>query len=436
MADTIFALSSGNLPSGVAVIRLSGPDVRFGLETICGRTPVPRNMTLVSFRDFDSSVLDRGLVAYFPAPNSFSGEDCAEFHLHGSKAVVRKFLEVLATLPGFRSAEAGEFTKRAFMNGKLDLTAAEGLADLIAAETEMQRKFALAQAEGGLRRLYEGWRVDIIRLRAMLEAAIEFSEEDDVGLRALASLESDVAALAKLITDHLGAARFGEIIRDGFQVAILGAPNAGKSSLLNALARREVAIASDEAGTTRDVIEVRLDMQGQLVVIADTAGLRESTSKIEQIGVSRALERGRSADLILAVYNAADPVFFKLDGLACPVVRVGTHADRLAGDPVADYDVLLSSVTGVGIDVLEKQMSSIAINAASGHSVVPVRLRQIELLKEAVSHLSFFGSVLDSSPDLAAEELRLCGLAIGRLTGVVDVEDLLDVVFSTFCIGK
>ena len=436
MNDTIFALSSGSPPSGVAVIRLSGTQVRFGLETICGILPLPRQMHYTGFRDLAGSLLDRGLCVYFSAPHSFTGEDCAELHLHGSRATVRKCLDLLGSMPGFRLAEAGEFSKRAFLNGKMDLTSAEGLADLIAAETETQRKLALLLAEGGLSSLYQDWRNSLIRIRAMLEASIEFSDEDDVAERALVSTRADLLELSSRIQSHINGAKSGEIIRDGYHVAIVGAPNAGKSSLLNALARREVAIATEEAGTTRDVVEVRLNLNGQLVVLADTAGIRVAEGLVERIGIEKTRERSRQADLVIALYDVTKPTDFEFPETTGSIIRVGSHIDLVKSLPLVDFDHLVSSIDGTGIKELELVISEYAADAIAGIGLTPVRDRQIVLLRSAVSHIDTAIAQLSDRPDLGAEDLRLACDSIGRLTGAVDVEDLLDVVFSSFCIGK
>ena len=296
---TIYALSSGALPSGVAVMRISGPGTRFGLETLCGCVPAAREATLRTIRDRNGLALDRGLVIFFPGPASFSGEDCAELHLHGGRAVVAAVSEALGALEGFRYAEAGEFTRRAFENGKLDLTRVEGLADLVAAQTEMQRRMALDQAGGALQALYDGWMRRLTHCRALVEAGLDFSDEDDVPEDVSDGVRSDIRDIRGEMAAHLDRARTGEFVRDGCRVAIAGAPNAGKSSLLNALARREVAIVSDEPGTTRDVLTVTLDLDGYAVIVQDTAGLREAVEKVEQEGIRRAQAAIDAADIVL-----------------------------------------------------------------------------------------------------------------------------------------
>ncbi len=434
-SDTIFALASGRLPAGIAVVRISGAGVRFGLETICGVVPSPRKMQLVRFHDKSDETIDTGLVVYFAHPASFTGEDCAELHLHGGIAVVRSMLSCLAALPNFRLAEAGEFTKRAFLSGKLDLTQAEGLADLISAETEAQRRVAVSQSEGRLRELYEDWRTKLVRLRAMVEASIDFSDEDDVAERALVAVADEVGTLSKAIKQHIQGYRSGEIIRDGYQVVIAGAPNAGKSSLLNALVKRDVAIASDEAGTTRDLIDVRLEIDGNLIILTDTAGLRIAEGKVEAIGVERAKVRIEAADLVLLVSNLHQPVDTSLIPIVAPIIKVGTHLD-LVGENSSYVDFALSTKTGAGLQNLLDELGRRASLAALNDQVIPTRERQVGLLRQLAVELDDVLSVQSSDLDLVAEHLRRATDHVGRLVGRVDVEDLLDVIFSQFCIGK
>ncbi len=439
--ETIYALSSGKLPSGVAIIRISGPQVRFVVETICQKLPKPRALVLCNFNSEDGSIIDRGLVCFFNAPNSFTGEDCAELHCHGSVAVVRALLARLSKFDNLRAADAGEFTKRAFLNGKMDLTSAEGLADLLAAETEGQRKLAISQADGGLKALYDGWRERLVRLRSMVEAAIDFSEEDDVAVRAMISVKSDAASLLSEIDTHIGMYRSTEIIQDGYRVVILGAPNAGKSSLLNALAGREVAIATDEAGTTRDLIDVRLELGGNLVIVTDTAGIRHNAGTVEQIGITRAQTRAATADLVLLTSDVSAPVAFDVMFDGVESLRVGLQADKIGKgvyNPVAapDFDVQLSVKTGCGLDVLVEAISKRASNAVARVGLAPGRERQVSLLSVVRGNLSLIDELNEDDLDLVGELLRRSTDALGRITGRVDVEDLLDVIFSQFCVGK
>lgn len=433
--DTIFALSSGTLPSGVAVIRMSGPHAQETLRELTGSDPQERVAQLRALRDPHGVLIDRGVCLYFKGPASFTGEDCAELQVHGGKAVVAKLLDVLAAMPHLRAAEAGEFTRRAYLNGKLDLANAEALSDLISAETEAQRRFAIANTSDKHRQLYDGWRRQLIEARALIEAELDFSDEGDVPGSVSALVWNNVEELQRDIEDHAKSYRTAEIIRDGLKVVILGAPNAGKSSLLNALAQRDVAIVSDEAGTTRDILEVHLDLGGVKVSLADTAGIREAEGKIEAIGIQRSLERARNADLVLQVEDLAAPV--ELGDLPSTLVlRIGTKADLLPSyQGGRDYDCILSSRTGEGIEKIVSLLQSQAQAFMERSSdILPFRARHVDLLQEALTHME--RARAEQELELAAESLRLASNALGRVCGHIDVEDLLDSIFSAFCIGK
>lgn len=433
--STIFALSSGALPSGVAVVRVSGDAAGRAVEALCGALPRPRRLTLRGLLAEDGSAIDRGLVTYFPAPDSFTGEDCAEFHVHGGRAVVAALLDRLGGLDDFRQAEAGEFTRRAFLNGKLDLTAAEALSDLIAAETEAQRRLAFANADGRQRALYAGWRARLLHARAMIEAELDFSDEGDVPGSVAAAVWADVAALRAEMESHLAGFRAAEIVRDGFRVAIVGAPNAGKSSLLNHLAGRDVAIVSDEPGTTRDVLEVFLDLGGAKVILADTAGLRAEAGRIEMIGIERARRTAALADLVLVLEDVTDPHRVEVPG-AAPALRIGTKLDLNSGE-LGPYDLAISTVSGAGIDVLLSEIETRAKEKVSvaESGVVPTRQRHVDLLGSAIGGLS---DALDDEKqlELRAEGLRIASEDVGRVSGAIDTEEILGAIFSTFCIGK
>ncbi|TIP98502.1 MAG: tRNA uridine-5-carboxymethylaminomethyl(34) synthesis GTPase MnmE, partial [Mesorhizobium sp.] len=337
--NSIVALSSGRLPAGVAVIRISGPQSRLVVETIAGSMVQNRVATYRQFRAPDGSVLDSGLVVFFAGPNSFTGEDIAEFHVHGGRAVVAKMLEVIAGFDDVRHAEPGEFTRRAFLNGKVDLVETEALADLVNAETEAQRRFAVQNAEGVQSELYLDWRRRLIHARAMVEAEIDFADEDDVPGSAAETVWLDVRAVIEEIEHHVQGFRAAEIIRDGFEVVILGAPNAGKSSLFNALARREAAIVTEVPGTTRDLLEVVLDLEGMRVRITDTAGLRETPGRIEAIGIERARSKAGTADLLLVLEDMVEPVPIGAIPDDVPALRIGTKADLLGDESLAmHYD--------------------------------------------------------------------------------------------------
>lgn len=377
-------------------------------------------------------MIDDALVLWFPAPKSFTGEDVAELHLHGGPAVIDAALAACLALPGVRLARPGEFTRRAFEHAKLDLTEAEGLGDLIDAETEGQRLQALRQMEGALGRLYEGWRTQLIDAMALLEAAIDFPDED-LPADLAARVGPRISALEAEFRAHLVDGWRGERVRDGFRIAILGPPNAGKSSLLNALARREAAIVSDIPGTTRDVVEVRLVLGGFPVWLADTAGLREASDVIEAEGVRRALERAEAADLRLGLVEAdAEPDAALLAALKPGDILIRSKADLGAGEGVA-----ISAKTGAGIAALEVLLTERVAKALSAQETPALtRTRHRALVEEAAAALIAAQAALALGPELGAEDLRRAADALGRLTGRIDVEHLLDQVFSSFCIGK
>lgn len=437
MRETIFALSSGGLPAGVAIVRLSGPRVSEALEVMAGGVPQARMARLTAIRDEHGGLLDRGLALFFPAPHSFTGEDCGELHLHGGRAVVRAVLDALGRRPTFRPAEAGEFTKRAFLNGKLDLTGAEALADLIAAETEAQRRFALASGDAGHRKLYADWRQTLIRIRALIEAELDFSDEEDVPGAMSATVWREIMALCEALDSHADGYRDAEIIRDGFRVVILGAPNAGKSSLLNAMARRDIAIVTEEPGTTRDILEAVLDIGGAKVIVTDTAGIRADPGRIEALGMDRAMNRAREADLILLLEDAGNPQSIALpEGINH--IRVANKIDLTSDDErLAAYDCAVSAKTGAGLEELFARLGSICAGSTRrAAELLPFRERHVHLIRQAAHHAHRAAEMDQLGLELRAEELRLAADALGRIAGTIDVEDLLDTIFSQFCIGK
>ena len=494
--DTICALSSAPGRAGVAVVRVSGPLAFAALGTLAGRLPAVRKAVLRTIRTpVTGEEVDRAIILRFAAPSSFTGEDVCEIHLHGGRAVVASVLRALTGL-GCRLAEPGEFARRAFENGKIDLTQAEGLADLIEAETEAQRRQAMRQASGGLARLYDGWRAELITALALIEAAIDFSDEADVAADAVGQARGIVRELTARLGAHLADGRRGEILREGFRVVLAGPPNVGKSSVLNALARREAAIVSPEAGTTRDVIEVRLDLGGFPVILSDTAGLRAAEGSIEREGIRRTLAHAREADLVVWMIDATAPVVevpVELAGLDAPVLRVVNKVDlverspsprqvevmpcaRGAGARRADEGALVlapsetarrltpilspegtggcsgqavsectfvSAVTGQGLAELVERIASMArdrIGAGEDVMITQERHRAAledcrACLQEAFSSRS--GAGADAlEVELVAEDVRRAVQALGRITGKVDAEMVLDQVFGRFCIGK
>lgn len=443
MDDTIFALSSGRGRAGVAVLRLSGPAAPEALRRLTRPAlPPPRQAALRVLRDpLTGEILDRALVLRFEAPRSETGEDMVELHVHGGPAVIEGVAQALAGLPGLRPAEPGEFARRAFLNGKLDLTAAEGLADLVAAETAAQRRQALAQMDGALGRLYEEWRQRLVKALALIEAGIDFADEE-VPADVVAAGRAAARALEAEMRAHLADGGCGERLRVGISVAILGPPNAGKSTLLNKLAQRDAAIVSSVPGTTRDVIDIDLDLDGYPLRIADTAGLRPTGDPVEAEGVKRAQRRAQAADLVVVVLDATawpaiDPAMEPaLAGN--PLVLVNKIDLRPIAAPAALKGLpvhLLSLATGEGFAAARAALSArVRALADAGGAPVPTRIRHRAALEAAVQALARASGA--GPVELAAEDLRLAARTIGRITGRIDPEDVLDVIFREFCIGK
>ncbi len=445
---TIFAPATAPGRAGIAVIRLSGPAAGAAVAALASELPSPRRATRRRLRSPDGgTVLDDALVLWFPGPASYTGEDGAELHLHGGLAVVAAVMDALAGLPGLRPAEPGEFSRRAFHNGKLDLTAVEGLADLIAAESESQRRQALRQLDGVLAALYDGWRHDLAQALAHVEAAIDFSDED-LPDTIVDRVRHTIERVHSGISLHLDDNHRGERLRDGLFVAIVGAPNVGKSSLLNRLARRDAAIVSDLAGTTRDVIEVHMDLGGLPVTVADTAGLRDGADAqtgadpIEAEGMRRSLARAEAADLKIAIFDATawpetdQRTRALVDDDTLVAINKTDMASLPAGMTLGAREVWpLSCTTGHGFDAFVAALSEAAA-ARLQPSGTPAltRARHRSALTECADALARYP--LAAAPELAAEELRLAMRALARITGRVDVEDLLEVIFSEFCIGK
>jgi len=453
--DTIFALSSGRPPAAIAVIRICGPQAGRALQTLIGRMPQPRHATLARVCEPASGeVIDEALALWFPGPHSETGEDMAELQLHGGHAVIAAVLDALGRIAGCRPAEPGEFTRRAFANGRLDLTAVEGLGDLIAAETAAQRRQAFRQLKGLIGDRAEAWRNRIIDVIALVEARIDFSDEADVpedlvvpALRAAQQLRSEIGAA-------LADSGSGERLRDGLVVAIAGPPNAGKSTLLNRLARREAAIVSPYPGTTRDVIEVHLDLDGYPVTLLDTAGIRDSGDPVEREGVRRARVRAAAADLVLWVIDVSAADAGRGDVMVNGELKsdrwlIKNKVDLVQAKPCASNEsrsgdepsktFSISAANGVGIDALVRALSEYARGYfAATESVLVTRARHRKALEETLAALdrALAEGAAAGREELIAEELRAAGTALGRLTGRVDVEDILDVIFRDFCIGK
>jgi len=488
--ETIYALSSGRPPAAIAVVRISGPMAGAALKALMGRIPEPRRAALARVRGRDGEIIDQALALWFPGPHSETGEDVAELQLHGGHAVVAAVFTALAQVDGLRLAEPGEFTRRAFENGKLDLTAVEGLADLVMAETEGQRRQAFRQMAGALRDRSENWRAQLIQALALIEARIDFSDEADVPQNLVAPALQIARSLKGEIASVLAEGNRGERLREGFVVAIAGPPNAGKSTLLNRIAKREAAIVSPYAGTTRDVIEVHLDLKGLPVTLLDTAGIRDTEDPVEVEGVRRARERSAGADLILWVVDAGDAL--RTDearsvtwptGVAgrpgrAPVwlihnkidldqgferrnehrlqskrkgessVRVNKSLRNAANNSLTEKNEIeftfsesqfdISAKTGEGFDALLEALARLADKFLAGtESALVTRERHRLALQDTLSALRrALAPGLSSHEDLLAEELRLAARALARLTGRVDVDDILNVIFREFCIGK
>jgi tRNA modification GTPase len=455
--QTIFALSSGRPPSAIAIVRVSGPEAATALTLLAGKIPLPRMATRALLRDGHQQPIDDAVVLWFPGPASATGEDVAEFHVHGGRAVLAALFAMLSALDHMREAEPGEFTRRAFENGKLDLTEAEGLDDLIHADTDRQRSQALRQLKGLLGDRARDWRAQIIEASALIEAGIDFSDEGDVPAELIAPALAKIKTLLGEIRQVLAEQGRSERLREGLVVAIAGPPNVGKSTLMNQLARREVAIVSPHAGTTRDIIEVQLDLDGYPVTVIDTAGIRETDDPVEQEGVRRARARAAEADLVLWLLDATHEK--NLDEGAAPVwvVRNKIDLDAVESDAaglrldaaiprwptgvskqgLTSADFAISASRGDGIAELISALVGFAQSYfGSGEGGLISRQRQRKLLEQTVVSLRRSTSVIEHGEELAAEDLRIAARSLGQLLGRVDVEDLLDVIFRDFCIGK
>jgi tRNA modification GTPase len=451
--QTIFALSSGRPPSAIAVVRVSGPQAGAALALLAGKIPGPRLATRVLLRDTNREPIDDAIVLWFPRPSSATGEDVAEFHVHGGRAVLASLFESLSAIENVSAAEPGEFTRRAFENGKLDLTEAEGLDDLIRADTDRQRRQALRQLQGLLGDRARNWRAQIIEASALIEAGIDFADEGDVPSELIAPALAKIKTLLGEIRQVLAGQSRGERLRDGMVIAIAGPPNVGKSTLMNQLARREVAIVSPHAGTTRDIIEVQLDLDGYPVTVIDTAGVRETDDPVEQEGVRRARARAAEADLVLWLSDAEHDKNIPREGTAPTwLVRNKIDLDVTGSSPTtpsrgasgqgqkqekAEPTFAISASRGDGIAELISALVGFAQEFfGATESAMISRIRQRELLQQTAASLERSVAVIGEGEELAAEDLRAAAYSLGRLLGRVDVEDILDVIFREFCIGK
>ena len=446
--QTIFALSSGRAPSAIAVVRVSGREAGAALTLLAGKIPGPRRAARALLRDANRQPIDDAIVLWFPAPSSATGEDVAEFHIHGGQAVLAALFASLSAIENLRAAEPGEFTRRAFENGKLDLTEAEGLDDLIHADTDRQRRQALRQLKGLLGDRVRDWRTQIIEASALIEAGIDFSDEGDVPTELIAPALARIETLLGEIQKVLAGQGRSERLREGLVIAIAGPPNVGKSTLMNQLARRDVAIVSPHAGTTRDIIEVALDLDGYPVTVIDTAGVRETEDPVELEGVRRARARAREADLVLWLSDAEHdktivgegpaPIWLVRNKIDLDQVGSGTAMQsRGKGQGQGEPTFAISASRGDGIPELISGLVGFAQEFfGATESGLISRLRQRELLQQTVASLQRCVAVIGQGEELAAEDLRAAAHSLGRLLGRVDVEDILDAVFREFCIGK
>lgn len=443
MDQTIFAFATPEGRSALAVLRISGDMCRNIIGRMMAKQPEPRSASLTKLRDpVSREVLDQAIVLWHPGPASFTGEDCLEFHIHGGNAVRRAVVRALGKMDHCRLAEPGEFTLRAFLNGKTDLSRLEGLADLLEAETDTQRRQAFAQLEGAAAAKCETWRQSLLNVMALLEVTIDFSDEGDAPVEVMVEVKARLTSLLDNFESELRYARSGEIIRDGFKVVIAGPPNAGKSSLLNALARRDVAIVTEVAGTTRDILEVPLDLGGMLVRVFDTAGLRPTDDPVERIGVERARQASANADLLLWLKPLGTGEICSFSGVehAPSVLEVNTKKDLCEEDITHNInDIWISSSSGEGIaDLLGTIEREAKLSCHREEGSLIVQERQKLCLKDGVESLARAILSIESSggPELICEEIRVASAALDRLTGRIGSEDVLGAIFSRFCMGK
>lgn len=442
---TIYALSTVNGKSGVAVVRISGDnsiDVIKSMTDLTVSSIESRKAYFINLKhSVTSNVLDKCLLIYFKSPYSFTGEDIIELQIHGSQAVIKSVLDSLSCLDNYRLAEPGEFSKRAFYNGKMDLTEAEGLADLIDAETEEQQKYALRQMDGVLRNVYDDWRERLLTIQSYLEAYIDFPEEE-IPDSIVDGLLNDVFKLKTEIKQHLDGDNIGERLKDGFKVVIVGPPNAGKSSLLNAIVKRDAAIVSSTEGTTRDAIDVYLNLKGYPVIFTDTAGLRETEEEIEKLGIEIALNKASFADIVICLVDGKDKdsnVFDDIKEKSSNLIFVANKSDSLTSSEIANWESkgyqIISAKQNSGIvGLLDSISDKIKDKFSSSSSLIITRARYKEFLIESFNNLDMFN--LDKNIEFAAEDVRLASRALGKITGQIEINEILDKIFGDFCIGK
>ena len=431
--DTIFASASGSKKSAIKIIRISGGKVEFLPKVFSFKPTQPRVASLRKIYDSDKHIIDNALIIYFPGPHTVTGEDVMEFHFHGSSLIEKKIYDVLNNINGFRIADRGEFTKRAFLNGILDLTQAEGLNDLINSETESQFNLSMLQYEGALSKKIRTWRIEVVKLLSKLEALIDFSDEE-----LPKQLEEKFKLRAQKILNEMKRSiknsSYGERIRNGFVITLIGRPNVGKSSLINHLSEKKVAIVTSEAGTTRDILEVTMDFEGFPVILNDTAGIRSAKSKIEKIGIERALEKARISDLILVLSDNEDFSYPKLEA-TCKKILVHTKSDLGTISKKNIYNISVKK--NLGIDKLIKAIVDYLSNLNPKEEALLTRKRHIVAVKNSIEAMNdLFNIDLNVNPELASENLRIVAKEIGNITNVIDVEEILDDIFNNFCIGK
>ncbi len=440
LKPTIFALSTGSGRAGIAVVRLSGPSVRLVFQSLCGQVPEPRRAVLKKIWSCaDRQLIDQGMILFFPGPASVTGEDVGEFHIHGSSSVIERLLSELSGFEELRLAEPGEFTRRAYENERMDLVEVEGLADLLVAQSEAQRQLAMRQFSGEASSLYLRWHSDMVGVLAIIEASIDFADEDGVAEKAVALVRPRLAELMFELETALVHSAQAAMIRRGLRIVIAGAPNVGKSSLLNALTGRKAAIVSDIAGTTRDVVEAPLVINGVPLSISDTAGLRHETADvIEREGIDRSRSEMAMADILVwvTVAGVADEVGPPRE----PDVRVHNKIDLLPSDSIHlrnENDIALSVLEGLGVGVLKQRLGQLVLKRTTvGESAVMVRARHQMAIRQSIRFLNDAQLKADDALELMAEDVRKAAIAMASITGRVDVEDFLGRIFQEFCIGK